>query len=196
MVKYLTDLKCILVFLKREFEPKNQKYRCMKKKGIVSEEAPPTVISPEDRRGDSAQQRADRSEKKRKIHEARVKAGKEGTHLNLYFLSISKHGKACMHIVHEELFPFKMPTPSTVDDFVGEYAEIEDFEVHAVEGHPDSIIVHVKQGQPIKEGLNIYTVGLEVVVPKESHKPVHQAIWRTTEKIKRKKQEEDTAMVA
>ena len=144
----------------------------------------------------------DRAELKKKTHCARAKAGQDGTHLDLYFLTISKSGKACMHIVHEEFSPFKMHNCScdvcdipkteksiSVTDFIGTYNGIEEFVIHPVEGHPNSLVVHVKRGQPSKDGLNIYPVGLELVVPKNSNTPVHREIWRVTEEVKRKRGE-------
>ncbi len=153
------------------------------------------IADPSEMRGDQAEQVAEHRQQKRKVRCERARAGKSGTFINCYFLSITHCGHCMIHIVHEELEPFRLnncscetcDTSETVHDFVGLYDGIKEYEILPLEDHPDSVVVIIHDGQPSMEHFQIYPIELNKVVPRNCDKPLHRAIWKVTEEVKRRR---------
>ena len=111
--------------------------------------------------------------------------------MDLYFVTVTKCGHVCMHVVHDEFTPFRLSncpcsvceTPTAISDFINAYEGLDDFAVVPVIGHPNAIVVHIRKGQPCKDGHQIYPVELDKIVPKKCSKPISRAIWRVIEDI-------------
>ncbi len=153
----------------------------------------PLVEDKSERRAREAEERVQRAQQKGAARCARAKANEKGTYLDLYFVSVTKCGHACIHVVHEEFTPFRLNncncsvcnTPEDViHDFIKAYDGLDEFVLVPVSGHPSAVLVHVKKGQPCKDGHQIYPVELDKVVPKKCQKPLSQAIWQAVEEIR------------
>lgn len=166
----------------------------MNSKSVPDVENPGLKADRSEQLGDQAEEKAKKATQKKNSKCQRTKTS-DNTFLNCYFLSITKCGHSMMHVVHDEHKPFQMDkcscdtcsTSETVHDFINSYEGIDKFEILPLEDHPDSIVVLVHQGQPTKEGYQIYPIDLNSVVPKKCPKPVHQAIWKVTEEVRRRR---------